>query len=113
MTSVMIDCLDAERLADFWSRLLGVDVCERHANFIWLEPQRPGAYALAFQEITDPTPGKNRIHLDGACSDLDDLTRTVEALGGSLVTTEEIPGFTWSVYADPEGNRFCFGHPLG
>jgi predicted enzyme related to lactoylglutathione lyase len=111
VNSVMIDCLDAVRLAGFWSELLGVGVRHVEHGFIWLDPQREGGYSLAFQAVSDPTPGKNKLHLDAACNDLEALTARVEALGGRLVEDQQVPGFVWNVYADPEGNLFCAGHP--
>ena len=110
INTVMIDCRSAEELATFWSQLLGVDVRARFGGFLWLEPQRRGGYSLAFQEVDDPTPGKNRLHLDGMFSDLDLLRDRVQALGGSYVRSESMPEFTWDVFADPEGNVFCIGH---
>lgn len=110
INTVMIDCRDSHRLVQFWSGLLGVGVRYRLDQFAWLEPQRPGGYSLAFQEIDDPTPGKNRLHLDGECEDLEALTMLVQELGGRLVEVQNIPGFVWNVYADPESNLFCFGH---
>jgi hypothetical protein len=112
VTSVMIDCTDKEAMIEFWSRLLGVGVRLSHANFAWLEPQREGAWSLAFQQVPDPTPGKNKLHLDGYHPDLDELEELVVTLGGRVVDRQQIEGFEWRVYADVEDNVFCFGHPL-
>jgi hypothetical protein len=65
INTVAIDCHDPRRLADFWTALLGVEVLQGDDDFIWLTPQRPGAYKLAFQKVPDPTPGKNKLHLAG------------------------------------------------
>lgn len=53
------------------------------------------------------------MHLDTGVADLDEAQARAEALGGSLVETHEIMGFTWRVMADPEGNEFCIAseHP--
>lgn len=110
INSVVFDCIDAERLVSFWGGLLDVGERHRMPGFVWLEPQRPGGFSLAFQEVPDPTPGKNRLHIDGAFGDLDALTARVEELGGSYVETQTVPGFVWNIYADPERNVFCVGH---
>ena len=110
INTVMIDCRDAESLAAFWSELLGVGVRARFGGFLWLEPQRGGGYSLAFQEVDDPTPGKNRLHLDGMFPDLALLRDRIEELGGSYVRSESVPDFEWVVFADPDGNVFCIGH---
>jgi catechol 2,3-dioxygenase-like lactoylglutathione lyase family enzyme len=111
VTSVMIDCRDSQAMAAFWTALLGVEIRNTHENFIWLEPQREGGWSIAFQEVPDPTPGKNKIHLDGYYPDLDGLEERVAALGGRVVDRQLIDGFEWRVYADVEDNVFCFGHP--
>lgn len=110
VTSVMIDCRDKDAMAAFWSGLLGVGIRHRHENFLWLEPQREGGWSIALQQVPDPTPGKNKLHLDGAHPDLDELNEKVESLGGRVVDHQEIEGFVWRVYADVENNVFCFGH---
>ena len=111
INSVMFDCLDLA-LADFWRDLLGVGVRHRAGSYVWLDPQHPGGPSLAFQQVSSTTPGKNKLHLDGAARDLAAMTARVEELGGSLVDTQVEDTFTWNVYADPEGNLFCLGHPL-
>ncbi len=110
VNTIAIDCLDPERLARFWGDLLGVKERFREHQFVWLERQREGAYSLMFQKVPDPTPGKNKLHLDCFHEDLAAMTKRVEELGGRLVGTETIPAFVWNVYSDPEGNLFCVGH---
>lgn len=112
INSIAFDCIEPRRLAEFWTALLGVAVLQGDDDFIWLTPQRDGAYKLAFQKVPDPTPGKNKLHLDGYHDDLPALTARVEELGGSHVEQHTVPGFVWNVYADPEGNQFCCGHSL-
>ncbi len=110
INTIMFDCHDPQRLAAFWTDLLGVEIRAQFAGYIWLEPQRPGGPSLAFQPVPDPTPGKNRLHLDGAFDDLEAVRGRIEALGGSHVSRESVPGFVWDVFSDPEGNVFCLGH---
>jgi hypothetical protein len=106
ITSVMVDCRHLDAMVGFWTALLGVGVRDRVDGYVWLDAQRPGGYSLAFQQVDDPTPGKNRIHLDGSHPDLDALTTRIEALGGRLVDTQVLSDFVWNVYADVEGNVF-------
>jgi predicted enzyme related to lactoylglutathione lyase len=74
---------------------------------VWLEPASEGAPALAFQQVPDPTPGRNRVHLDFGAEDREVTVARVLELGGSRVEDHEIMGFHWTVLADPEGNEFC------
>jgi predicted enzyme related to lactoylglutathione lyase len=112
VNTVAFDCHDPDRLAAFWTALLGVEIRHRAHEFIWLTSQRKGGVTLAFQKVPDPTPGKNKLHLDGHHEDLEALTARVEQLGGSFVQQHVVPTFTWNIYADPEGNQFCCGHAL-
>ena len=108
--SVVLDCLDAVALARFWAQLLDTEVATEFPGFIWIKPPHEGGIALAFQEVPDPTPGKNKLHIDTYHDDLEAVSGRVAELGGSLVASRSVPGFLWNVYADPEGNQFCVGH---
>lgn len=105
--SVVINTTDEERLAAFWSELLGVEVAQRAEGFVWLRPQRPGAFSIAFQNVGQPTEGRRRLHLDTSVSDLEAATTRIIEMGGSRVEDHQVPGFAWRVMADPDGNEFC------
>ena len=105
--SVVINTTDEERLATFWSQLLGVEVAQRAHGFIWLRPQRPGAFSIAFQQVAAPTEARRRLHLDTSVGDLEAATSRIVEMGGSHVEDHEVPGFAWRVMADPDGNEFC------
>ena len=103
----VINCYDSERLAEFWSSFLDVQVTDRSGNFIWLARQHDGGLAIGFQEVPDPTPGRNRVHFDLSVADLDATAAHVVELGGSEVEHHENDGSPLKVMADPEGNEFC------
>ena len=112
INTIAFDCHDPARLTEFWTQLLGVEVRYSHEQYVWLTTQREGGVTLAFQKVPDPTPGKNKLHLDGHHEDLEALTARVTSLGGSFVGQQEMPTFIWNIYADPEGNQFCCGHAV-
>ena len=112
INTIAFDCHNPERLAEFWTALLGVEILRDYEDFIWLTAQREGGYKLAFQKVPDPTPGKNKLHLDGYHEDLELLTARIDELGGSYLEQHTVADFVWNVYADPEGNQFCCGHSL-
>jgi len=112
INTVAFDCSDPELLATFWMALLGVEIRHQDEEFTFLTAQREGGVTLAFQQVPDPTPGKNKLHIDGYHEDLTALTARVVELGGSFVTQHRVPTFVWNIYADPEGNQFCCGHAL-
>src|SRR4051795_3183502 len=100
---LVIDCLDVEAVADFWSTLLGRPIVGRTGPYLWLD--RRGGVGLVFQQVSTATQGKNRLHVDLGSTDLESDRRRVEQLGGHRVPGYDVGGFL--VMADPEGNEFC------
>lgn len=107
ISSIMVSAVDAERLAAFWSQFLKLDVASRLDQFIWLKAANPGAPRLGFHQVSDPTDGRRRLHLDIHTPDAAGLRRHAESLGASFVEGHDIGSFHWDVMHDPEGNEFC------
>lgn len=105
--TIMIDCNDIDAMVTFWSEALGLEEKLRFPDYVWLSRLSKGGPALAFQQVTEPRQGKNRIHLDVASEDPAAFVDRVIELGGSKVEDHEVDDFHWSVLADPEGNVFC------
>jgi hypothetical protein len=57
---------------------------------------------LCFVPVPEPKVGKNRIHWDLECSDVEELVAA-----GATVLDEPDNERWWHVMADPEGNEFC------
>jgi hypothetical protein len=70
---------------------------------------------LAFQKVDDPTPGKNRIHIDFHSVNMEAEVKRLVDLGATETGRGEAgPDFQWAVLADPDGNAFCVaGGDLG
>ena len=63
---------------------------------------------LRYEEVPDPTPGKNKVHLDLHSADKEaEVKRLVSAGATELGRNSFGPDFDWVVLADPEGNAFC------
>ena len=114
---VTIDCADPYRLASFWSAVTGYPVVEERDDLARLGAHGQGVPDLLFMRVDDPTPGKNRLHLDLAAEDVvAEVVRLVE-LGASPVddgsatapTWRSANGIRWVVLRDPEGNLLCLG----
>ncbi len=114
--TIVLDCGDATRLADFWSLALGYEQGGRIAQFVVLRPvvaddTRPH---LILQQVPEPKSGKNRMHLDLHPADLDAEMARLIALGARKL--QEGPNclgtYCWYLMADPEGNEFCLA-PAG
>lgn len=90
-------------LAEFWSLVLDRPISADWGRYVVLD----GLPTLAFHYVPDPTPGKNRVHVDLFTDDLNaDIDRLLDA-GATLVSSVAQPGASWTVLADPEGNHFC------
>ncbi|HEX9225417.1 MAG TPA: VOC family protein [Arthrobacter sp.] len=107
IATIMVNAMDAERLAEFWAGLLGTAVASRFEQFVWLQPAGPGAPQLAFQQVDRPTDGRRRLHLDIHGPDPAALRAHAESLGARFVDGNDIGDFHWDVMQDPEGNEFC------
>ena len=68
---------------------------------------RPDGPGLAFQQVPDPTPGKNKVHLDFSTDDVEaEVARLVE-LGATETARNSFGDFGSVVLVDPEGDAFC------
>jgi predicted enzyme related to lactoylglutathione lyase len=108
---VQIDCVDPQRLGQFWAALLGTGVQVTYGeppHYVNLTPV-DGGPSLSLHRVARPTPGKNRLHVDLVVDDLEQATQRVQAFGGGTVPDGDISeyGFNWRVMSDPEGNQFC------
>ncbi len=111
--SVVINTDNPDRLAAFWTALLGVGIARRSGPFfIWLEPQHDGGISVAFQQVDEPTGGRRRLHLDMTVDHLDSSVQRALDLGATHIEEHTSGDFRWVVLADPDGNEFCLapGH---
>ncbi|GAA3505167.1 VOC family protein [Streptomyces prasinosporus] len=103
INALIVDATDPERLAAFWSDVLGRPVVGRTGPYVWL--RRENGLVLGFQRADTPKSGKNRMHVDVASPDPAAEQRRIEGLGGRRLEGYDDGGFL--VMADPEGNEFC------
>ena len=114
---VTFDCADPERVARFWSEVLGYDVDDDFAAAIH-DPTGVGP-RLYFQRVPEGKVVKNRVHLDVRAGTglvgqerLDALeaeaTRLIElgAVRGKLLIADE-ENESCQLMQDIEGNEFC------
>jgi len=107
---VVFDASNAESLARFWAAALERPVDDGASPFFATVgmPQRGTTPMPVFMfiQVPDPTPGKNRVHVDLSTDDLPAEVDRLVALGASRVSEHEEYGVTWITLADPEGNLF-------
>jgi predicted enzyme related to lactoylglutathione lyase len=108
---VTFDTLDARALSAWWAEQTGGEVRDiADGWFVMVTPGPMGGPVLGFQKVEDPTPGKNRVHLDfGGSAGREAEAERLLAAGASLVGRHEHDGYAWVVLADPDGNQFCVG----
>lgn len=109
LSTIVIDCADPERLAEFWCAVLGwtrLGIEDDGAVEIGVADD-PGPTIL-FEPVPESKAIKNRLHLDvrpTGAPQHDELGRLL-ALGACHVDVGQVQP-TWVVLADPEGNEFC------
>ncbi len=100
---VAIDAMDIPAVRPFWEAVLGYAAS---GDVEVVDPFGRGP-TFWFQQLDEPRPQRNRIHLDVVVPHDRAQARIGAALaaGGRLVSDDEAPAF-W-VLADPEGNEAC------
>ncbi|MGU3499988.1 VOC family protein [Mycobacterium sp. C31M] len=104
---ITFDCSDPDGLADWWSKAVGGDVnAVAPGEFVMVAQE--GRAALGFQRVPDPTPGKNKVHLDLHAADKEAEVARLVGLGASEIGRNSFgEEFQWVTLTDPEGNAFC------
>lgn len=111
-----LDCPDPLALADFYSRLTGLEVEPlgdmKPDEVEWIELLNGDHPTITFQKIpnyvapTWPTgPVPQQLHLDFNVPDLDKGEEHALAVGATK--HEYQPGTTFRVFLDPVGHPFC------
>lgn len=107
-SGVTIDCLDSERVARFWSALLGREPGPSQDGWIYLGERGDPQPRLVFQPVSEPAAGKVRIHLDVTVDDMEKAVAAVIELGGRATgDRHQYDEGAVVVMADPEGHEFC------
>jgi predicted enzyme related to lactoylglutathione lyase len=107
--TVVLDCADPERLAEFWKAAINYDEVARDGAYIAMRARDGARPTLVLQRVPEPKVGKNRMHLDVFADDFADDLERLHALGATTLVPEylEPDGTRMTVMADPEGNEFC------
>ncbi|MFD8263549.1 VOC family protein [Streptomyces griseoluteus] len=114
ISELVIDAADPERLAAFWSDVLGyVELGREDDGSIEIGP--PGAGfggpqpTLVLSPTTDPRPAKLRLHIDVSPTDRDQPAERdrLLGLGARPADIGQTGEESWHVLLDPEDNEFC------
>jgi predicted enzyme related to lactoylglutathione lyase len=109
---MVLDCVDADALADFWSTALGYRRGPFGAPYVRLSDPGTRWPDLLLQQVPERKSGKNRMHLDLQVMDVAAEVERLVAAGASVVDpAHDDDGFLTTVLADPQGNEFCVIRP--
>ncbi|MBO3749045.1 VOC family protein [Streptosporangiaceae bacterium NEAU-GS5] len=113
LRSVVLDCPEPRKLADFYAGLLGWKVTYEDDDWVSVRTDG-GAVGLSFQRAPDyqpptwPDPERpQQFHLDVTVDDIDKATSEVIALGAVEAGHQPGLGENWRVFLDPAGHPFC------
>jgi 4a-hydroxytetrahydrobiopterin dehydratase len=107
---VAIDALDIDAVRPFWKAVLGYAEWSPPTSGgqieVLVDPRRIGP-TFWFQQMDQPRPQRNRIHVDVTVphDEADARIAAAIAAGGHLVSDTRARAF-W-ILADPEGNEAC------
>jgi len=105
---MVLDCVDADALADFWAAALGFRRGKFHPPYVRLVDRRGKWPDLLLQQVPEKKRGKNRMHLDIQVKNLQPELARLTELGARVITpTHDDAGFLTTILADPQGNEFC------
>jgi predicted enzyme related to lactoylglutathione lyase len=108
----VLDCADADALADFWAAALGLRRGPFHPPYVRLTDPQERWPSLLLQQVPEPKSGKNRMHLDMQVADLPAEVDRLCGLGAQVLSpAHDDAGFVTAILADPQGNEFCVIRP--
>jgi catechol 2,3-dioxygenase-like lactoylglutathione lyase family enzyme len=117
ISELVIDAADPDRLAAFWSEVLGyVELGREDDGSIEIGPADAGfggpQPTLILSPSSGPRKGKLPLHIDVNATDRDqeDELERLLALGARPADVGQTGAESWHVLADPEGNEFCLLH---
>jgi hypothetical protein len=125
---IVVDCEDADRLAEFWAISLDYRLEPPPEGFAdWpsfleannlpvppagsinavIDPAGAGPRVL-FPRVPEPKIGKNRVHIDVRAGE-DRAAKVAQLVDAGATVVQRVAerGQSWVVMADPEGNEFC------
>ncbi|RZS32529.1 hypothetical protein EV193_112163 [Herbihabitans rhizosphaerae] len=110
---VTVDCANPRGLAEFWTKALDAEVAMDFEGFYMVLTPRAGTgVSLGLQQVPESKAGKNRVHADFHTADRLGEVRRLVGLGATELAEHTVPGLTWTVLADPDGNEFCVGQEM-
>ncbi|MEU2778770.1 VOC family protein [Streptomyces sp. NPDC007162] len=114
LSAISFDAHQPERLARFWSGVMGLERADDAHDGVALLSGNDAGYRLRFRPSRTQKAAQNRLHFDLTSSSLDNQQETVAralAFGAQHADVGQGPDASHVVLADPEGNEFCVIEP--
>ena len=102
-----LDVVDVQRMAGFWSQVLGYRIEPDEGDSVHLVPADGNGPTMWLQPTTQAHTGKLRCHMDLRADDPAAEVERVLALGARRADVGQSGHESFEVLADPEGNEFC------
>ncbi len=107
-TELVVDAADPDRLAQFWSAVLGWRPTGRYEGAVEIAATAGVGPSLTFVPVPDDKRSKNRLHIDVSPTGCDQAQEVERLIGLGARRADVGQGErSWVVLADPEGNEFC------
>ncbi|HVX43950.1 MAG TPA: VOC family protein [Mycobacteriales bacterium] len=104
----VIDCRDADRLADFWAAVMDYERGPFHPPYVSVRDPNGRGTEILLQQVPEEKIGKNRMHIDLRVRRMEPTLSRVLGLGATRLSGPwDDAGWLTTVLADPEGNEFC------
>jgi len=94
-----IDAADPVRLAEFWGRVLRLDLHLQDNGDAYLTGPTK-AHTIWVNKVPEPKTVKHRLHIDVNAASVEEIVE----MGATIVDAES---FRWTLMADPEAGEFC------
>lgn len=107
LAMLTLDSSAPDPIARWWAERFGADVEDPFDGSFLIVHGGSLPLRLTFQQVPDPTPGKNLLHLDLVAPDLDAAVAELVGTGASLVERRGDEHFRWVTLTDPDGHQFC------
>ncbi len=107
-SELVVDAVDPDALAEFWSAVLGWPARVDQDGDVEIADPAGTLPTLLFTRVPERKTVKDRLHIDVSpvgCDQDEELTRLL-GLGARRIDIGQGEP-TWVVLADPEGNEFC------
>jgi predicted enzyme related to lactoylglutathione lyase len=99
--------VDVERMAEFWSSVLGYEAERDEGDSIHLAPPSGNGPTMWLQPTNDFKRDKLRCHMDLRADDPTAEVERILSLGARRADVGQTGREGFEVLVDPEGNEFC------